>query len=66
MLEFTEADPLPAVCQTCVDAGREDCDECEHMMERWLISPEYERWLERIAKERAIARLQRELARTQE
>ena len=66
MLEFTEADPLPAVCQACVDAGHEDCDESEHMMERWLISPEYERWLERIAKERAVARLQRELARSKE
>lgn len=66
MLEFTEADPLPEVCRKCVDEGREDCDECDHMMERWVISPEYDRWLMRISKERAIARLQRELEQLQD
>lgn len=60
MLELIEADPLPAVCQRCIDEGCEDCDECEHMGERWPISPEDERRLMRIAKEKAIARLQRE------
>lgn len=58
MLEFIEADPLPAACQKCVD---EDCDECEHMGERWPLSPEDARRLARITKERAAARLQREL-----
>lgn len=60
MLEWVEADPLPAICRECVDEGREDCDECEHMAERWPLSPEDERRLMRIAKEKAIARLQRE------
>ena len=63
MLELIEADPLPAVCQKCVDEGHEDCGECDHMGERWPLSPEDERRLKRIAKERAIARLRRGLER---
>lgn len=63
MLELIEANPLPAVCQKCVDEGHEDCDECDHMGERWPLSPEDERRLARIAKEKAIARRQRELER---
>ena len=62
-MELIEADPLPPVCQKCVDEGHEDCDECGHMMERWPISPRDERRLECNAKEKAAARLQRELER---
>ena len=58
MLEFIEAGPLPAACQKCVD---QDCDECEHMGERWPLLPGDAHRLARIAKERAAARLQREL-----
>lgn len=60
MLELIEADPLPNACRKCPD---EFCDECEHMGERWPLSPEDERRLARIAKEKTIARLQRELDR---
>lgn len=63
MLELIEADPLPSVCQKCVDQGREDCDECDHMGERWPLPPEDKRRLARIAKENAAARLRRELDR---
>lgn len=63
MLEFKEADPLPAVCQKCVDEGREECDECDYLGERFPLTPESERELERIVKERTIARLQKEIER---
>ena len=57
-MELIEADPLPEACRRCPD---EFCDECEHMMERWPLSPEDQRRLAHKAKERAIARLRREL-----
>ena len=58
MLELIEADPLPEACRQCPD---EFCDECDHMGERWSLSPEDAHRLERKARERTIARLQREL-----
>lgn len=60
MLEFIEADPLPAVCRKCVDEGREDCDECDSMGERWPLTPESKRELGRLVKERAAVRFHRE------
>ena len=59
-MEFIEAKPLPEACQRCIE---QYCDECEHMGERWLLSPEDERRLAYKARARAIARLQRELKR---
>ena len=56
MLEFMEADPLPAACRKCPEKF---CDECEHMGERWVLPAEDRRRLERTAKERAAARLRR-------
>lgn len=57
-VKFIEADPLPEACQCCVE---QYCDECEHMGERWLLSPEDIRRLKRKARERAAVRFQREL-----
>ena len=62
-MNFIEANPLPKACQCCVE---QYCDECEHMGERWPLSPGDVRRLERKARERAIARLQRELERFKE
>ena len=57
-MEFIEADPLPEACRQCVERY---CDECDHMGERWILSPEEERRLIRKATEKAIMRLQRKL-----
>lgn len=63
MLELIEAKPLPEACRQCPDGF---CDECEHMMERWRFSPKDVRRLERKARERTIARLQREQGQTRD
>ena len=59
-MKFIEANPLPRVCQQCVE---QYCDECGHMGERWILTPEDERRLAHKAKERAVARIQWELER---
>lgn len=55
-MDYIEADPLPAACRGCPEL---DCDECDHLGERWILSPEDQRRLERIAAEKAAARLRR-------
>ena len=43
-MEYIEANPLPEVCFNCTEP---ECDVCDHGRERWLLSPEDEKELNR-------------------
>lgn len=48
-MEFIEANPLPIQCQSC---GELDCEECDYLGLRWLLSEEDQRRLDRIKAEK--------------
>ena len=57
-MEWLEADPLPAVCQRCEG----DCYNCDHAGERWILSRTDELRVRRKMLEKAILRIQRQIA----
>ena len=57
-MEWIEADPLPVACLRC---RHEDCYNCDHAGERWLLKREDELRLKRKMLTRAILRLQRQI-----
>ena len=57
-MEWLEADPLPAVCRQC----KEDCYNCDHAGERWILSRTDELRVRRKMLEKAILRMQRQIA----
>jgi len=57
-MKWIEADPLPAVCQTC---GGVDCYHCDHAGQRWYLPQKEELQLRRKGVLHGIARLQRQL-----
>lgn len=57
-MQYVEADPLPAACQIC--AGQE-CGECEHAGERWVLPERDALLIRRKGLERAICRFQRQV-----
>lgn len=48
-MEFVEAYPLPVQCQIC---GEQDCEECDYLGLRWLLTEEEQRRLDRIKAEK--------------
>ena len=59
MLNYTERNPLPPVCEGCEE---EDCYNCDYALDRMELSPIDELRLMKKLKERAIERLQRQIA----
>ena len=58
MLEYIEANPLPAVCVNCQE---EECYNCDYAGERWTLSQADELWVRRKGLLKAIDRLQRQV-----
>ena len=58
MLEYIEANPLPAVCVNCQE---EDCYNCDYAGERWTLSQADELRVRRKGLLKAIDRLQRQV-----
>ena len=58
MMEWIEADPLPAACLNCQE---EDCYNCDMAGERWQLSSEDELRVRRKQLVKAIERLQRKI-----
>lgn len=56
-MEYRETRPLPAVCQQC----KEDCYNCDHAGERWMLSRKDELRVKRKMLEKAILRMQRQI-----
>ena len=58
MMDWIEADPLPAACLNCQE---EDCYNCDTAGERWQLSREDELRVRRKQLVKAIERLQRKI-----
>lgn len=58
MLEYIEANPLPAVCLNCQE---EECYNCDYAGERWTLSKADELRVRRKGLLKAIDRLQRQV-----
>ena len=58
MMDWIEADPLPAACLNC---QKEDCYNCDTAGERWELSREDELRVRRKQLAKAIERLQRKI-----
>ncbi len=58
-MEYTEANPLPEICQNCTEA---ECYNCDYALARWPVSRKFELESTRKLKLRAIAQLQRQIA----
>ena len=58
MMDWIEADPLPAACLNC---QKEDCYNCDTAGERWQLSREDEQRVRRKQLTKAIERLQRKI-----
>ena len=58
MLEYIEANPLPAVCLNCQE---EECYNCDYAGERWTLSKADELRVRRSGLLKAIDRLQRQV-----
>ena len=58
-MEFAEAEILP---EKCCDCAEPDCGSCDCAMERWRPQRRDELLLRRRLKERALRRLEREIA----
>lgn len=58
MLEYIEANPLPAVCVNCQE---EECYNCDYAGERWTLSQADELRVRRKGLLKAIDRLQRQV-----
>jgi hypothetical protein len=58
MMDWIEADPLPAACLNC---QKEDCYNCDTAGERWRLSREDEQRVRRKQLAKAIERLQRKI-----
>jgi len=58
-MEWIEKNPLPTECQGCAE---EDCYNCDMAGERWYLTEVDELRLRRRSLERAIERMQRQIA----
>ena len=58
MLEYIEANPLPAVCVNCQE---EECYNCDYAGERWTLTRADELRLRRKGLLKAIERLERQV-----
>ena len=58
MLEYIEANPLPAVCVNCQE---EECYNCDYAGERWTLTRADELRLRRKDLLKAIERLERQV-----
>ncbi len=58
-MNYKEASPLPAACRGCKEA---DCYNCDTAGLRWVADPVDELRARKKLKQRAIERLQREIA----
>ena len=54
-MEWIEVSPLPLVCQECKW-------ECDNAGERWILSPEDELLVRRKGLQKAVERLQKQIA----
>ena len=59
MLNYKERNPLPPICVNCQE---EDCYECDYALDRWELDPADELRLRKKLKQRAIERMEREIA----
>lgn len=57
-MHYIEANPLPTACRDCTE---QDCGECDHIGERWILPKRDALLIRRKGLEQAIRRFQRQI-----